>query len=601
MNDIHMFLEQLKSEGATTPLAFKLKRFLAECSTDLPADWPTLKVTVLSQHTATSITDAIRCACVLEGFIPEINEPQAGTIWQQLLDPASATLTSEADLVLIAPSLDSFEPYKNSDPVDGFAQPSVTRLYDGCRTLVEKLDCAVITQNFVAPTGVGLGFLEHQIPGSAINITSALNAQLQSDIPANTLVMDVDRLAANVGRRHWNNVSLHTLADMAFDPRHLPDYTNLLRAHLRASLGRIRKCLVTDLDNTLWRGIIGDDGVEGIEIGNDTPIGRGHMNFCNYLMELRERGIILAVCSKNDPEIARRAFANPNMPLKLEDFAAFECSWQDKATGLRNIARTLNIGTDSFVFVDDNPVERLLISQQLPEVQVIDLPEDAARYREAVDSAMPFVTARITSTDNTRAASYRALEQAKDLKAQSTDLESYLRSLAMRAIVAPVADADQNRVVQMEQRTNQFNLTTRRYSEADWTRFRTDPARHGFAITLADRFTNYGVISTILVKQEDTTMTIESWLMSCRAFSRGVEQYIFNFVSDFATGLSCDQIVGLYEATEKNKVVENLYRELGFEETAASNGVHKWTCALPAKHQRCFIDAAETFDAGAST
>lgn len=595
MESIQQLRDQLEGSGATITLAHKLKHLLDNTAEGDRSGKPILKVAVISQETATSIVDGLRCALVLEGFTPRIYEAQAGSFWQELLDPASGIRSFAPTLIVVAPSLKSFgglpDLGSSQEEAEKAAEGHARRLRKSCCDLGTRLECKIILQNIVLPSEFGIGAWERQLPGGEWSFVTALNRHLMEELPPDILLMDVDRLAGRIGLQNWRNPAFQAFGELPFDPRHLPDYTRLLRSCCRAAMGRLRKCLVTDLDNTLWRGVIGDDGVEGIEIGNDSPVGRGHLDFCLYLKELRRRGVILAVCSKNAPDIARLGFTHPSMPLQVEDFAAFQCSWQDKASGLRNIATQLNIGVDSLVFVDDNPAECLLIRQKLPEVQIIDLPQDAARFRGAVDSAMPFVFAQLSTADRGRADSYTALDRAARLKEESTDLDTYLRSLAMRSSIRPVRPTDYARVIQMEQRVNQFNLTTRRYSGADWERICGDPVWFCFVVDLADRFANHGTVSSIILRKEGGTLWIDSWLMSCRAFSRGLEQFILNHILKFAEGENCDTLIGQFVPTDRNKVVADLYPRLGF--LPRSNDtlpLQTWTCPVPSRERPCFIE-----------
>lgn len=589
-------VDQIACEGATVGRAHKLKLILGEGKKGEESNGPPFKGAVLSEQTSANIADALRCALAIEGYVPTVYEAPGGTVWQEVLDSQSGMWAFAPDLLVLALNIESFgalpDLNASSEEAEDFVANCVGRIGDLCRTILDRIKCKVIVQNFVLSDDMGSGAWERQAAGGNWSIVFAVNRRMLHGLPADVLVMDVDRLAGSIGLRNWHNPTLRAIGDLPFDPRYLPGYTRLLHANLRAAMGRIRKCLVTDLDNTLWRGVIGDDGLEGIEIGGDSPIGRGHLDFCLYLKELSRRGVILAVCSKNDPEVARLGFCHPNMPLRVEDLAAFHCSWENKADGIRAVARQLNIGTDALVFVDDNPAECLLIRQHVPEVMTINLPKDAARYRETVEAMMPFVTPRLSVADSQRAGSYEALKKASQLKESSTDLDSYLRSLEMRATMRLAKASDHDRLVQMEQRINQFNLTGRRYRHADLERIATDGRWYCFVVSLFDKFANHGIVSSIILNKEADDFVVDSWLVSCRAFSRGLEQFVFNHLLDFASEQGASRIIGKYVESERNGVSRDVYHTLGFRPEGEDGST--WVRELPAAKQPNLIISCES-------
>jgi FkbH-like protein len=382
--------------------------------------------------------------------------------------------------------------------------------------------------------------------------------------------MDMEALAREVGTRRFSPAKFYYSARLEHDQKWLPDYLPLFRAAWRSANARARKVLVLDLDNTLWGGVIGDDGVEGIALGSGSPAGEAFEDWQRYVKGLGERGVILAVCSKNDPAVAETGFGHPGSALRRSDFAAFECSWNDKVGGLRRIARDLNVGIDSFVFCDDNPAECDLVRRELPEVAVVCLGSDPAAFIDLFDAGHWLDADHYTHEDLGRSAAYTARAAALTERAEATDIGGYLAGLGMQGTLKRPREADIARVAQLELKTNQFNVTTRRYSEAQIRAFMDREDAIVLAFRLADRFGNHGLTSTLVAFHEGDTVRIDSWLMSCRIFSRSAEQFMMRGLIAIASGLGAKLVLGEYLATQKNDVVAELYPRLGFSAVEGS-------------------------------
>jgi len=322
---------------------------------------------------------------------------------------------------------------------------------------------------------------------------------------------------------------------------------------------------VLDLDNTLWGGVIGDDGVAGIHLGQGDPLGEAYVSFQRYAKALSERGVILAVCSKNEELLAREPFEkHPEMVLRWDDFSCFVANWEDKVTNLKRIAQQLNIGLQSMVFVDDNPAERDLVRQFLPEVAVPELPEDPAEYAAALERYRYFEVAALSAEDFQRREFYRANLERQQALGSHASLDEFLRSLDMRARVGPIREADLERSVQLIGKSNQFNLTTRRHTSAEVLHMMASPDWVTFTVTLSDRFGDNGLISVLLACQRDEALYVDTWLMSCRVLQRGVERLLLNHLVAAARQRGLQRIRGEFIPTAKNKLVQNHYQELGF-------------------------------------
>ncbi|HXS11121.1 MAG TPA: HAD-IIIC family phosphatase, partial [Acidobacteriaceae bacterium] len=350
---------------------------------------------------------------------------------------------------------------------------------------------------------------------------------------------------------------------------------------LAAARGRSAKCLVLDLDNTLWSGVIGDDGLEGIVLGQGSEIGEAHLELQRYALSLTERGIILAVCSKNDEANALAPFtSHPEMILKREHIACFVANWTDKATNLRSIAKQLNIGLDALVFVDDNPAERAIVRQEIPAVHVPELPDEPSAFVFTLAAAGYFEALHLTGDDRARASQYQANAERDRLKDSATDMDSYLQSLRMTLTAAPFDSLNLQRIVQLINKTNQFNLMTERLTEPEVLARMNDPRWLTLYARLTDRFGDNGLIAILMARVEGTDAIIETFLMSCRVLGRGVEQACLNTLAAAAQSHGAKRLIGQYRATEKNNMVRDLYPTLGFTGIEQTEGPARFSLDL---------------------
>ena len=350
--------------------------------------------------------------------------------------------------------------------------------------------------------------------------------------------------AARDGLAAWHDGGLWLRAKQEITPAAAPLYGDLAMRIVAAKLGRSHKCLVLDLDNTLWGGVIGDDGMDGIVLGQGTAMGEAFVAFQEYARELSRRGVILAVCSKNDETNALEPFdTHPEMVLRRGDIASFVANWADKAANLRAIAAELNIGLDSLVFVDDNPAERALVRQELPMVAVPEVGDDPAFYAQIITAAGYFEGLAITQDDRERSGQYQGNRLRDTLRASATDLPSYLRGLEMTLVARPFDRLGQSRTVQLINKTNQFNLTTRRYTEQDVRAVMGDARAFGLQLRLLDRFGDNGIIAVVIGRmQDDADLLIDTWLMSCRVLGRQVESATLNLIVEQARRLGASPL-----------------------------------------------------------
>ena len=386
------------------------------------------------------------------------------------------------------------------------------------------------------------------------------------------------------GVEAWHDQALWHRAKQEIALPATPVYGDLVARLIAALGGRSHKCLVLDLDNTIWGGVIGDDGMDGIVLGQGSATGEAFAALQRYAATLSQRGVILAVCSKNDESVAHKAFdEHPEMVLRRTQVASFVANWDDKAANLRRIAAEINIGLDALVFVDDNPFERSLIRQELPMVAVPEVPEDPALVAQCLADAGYFESVAITADDRERSRQYQLNHERRALAASATDMDGYLRGLGMRLQWSRFDSVGLQRTVQLINKTNQFNLTTRRYSESDVRAVMDDAQAFGVQLRLLDRFGDNGIIAIVIGRLRDEELHIDTWLMSCRVLGRQVEHATLGIVAAEGLRLGARALIGDYAPTAKNGMVREHYGKLGFEllaETAQGN-----------RHYRRVLDA----------
>ena len=409
---------------------------------------------------------------------------------------------------------------------------------------------------------------EHRLPGSPAALVRRFNQELrQLADTQGAHLLSLEAVVETDGLDAWHDPMYWHRAKQEVHPAAGPAYGDLVGRILAALQGRSCKCLVLDLDNTLWGGIIGDDGLEGIVLGQGSALGEAFVSFQHYVRDLSRRGVILAVCSKNDEANALEPFdKHPEMVLKRADIACFAASWQDKATALKSIAEQLNIGIDSLVFADDNPFERTLVRRELPMVSVPELPADPAGYAFTIAAAGYFEGLRLTEEDLTRGEQYQSNLLRDSLRQKSTDIESYLSSLDMEMRWSRFRRVDQQQIFQLINKTNQFNLMTRRYAEEDVAAVIADEKVLSLQLRLVDRFGDNGVIGVVIGRlvSDSTDIEIDTWLMSCRVLGRQVEEATLNLVVRAALALGAKRLIGRYRPTKKNGMVAEHYIKLGF-------------------------------------
>jgi len=442
---------------------------------------------------------------------------------------------------------------------------TATQILELCRIANSRTGAEIILANFPLPGCFDPGPYRTRTLGSDWSFRKLVNLELGLNAPSFVHICDAEFLSARRGTlascdpRGWFESKQPYAPDMLVDVARECAY---LVASLR--LGP-KKVAVLDLDNTLWGGVVGDDGLDGIEIGDTSPRGEAFKAFQQYLLSLTHRGILLAVCSKNDRDKAVEPFEkHPEMVLRMKDIVCFKANWQPKSENIRQIATELNLGLDSLVFIDDNPAEIEIVRQFVPEVETVLLSADPSEYAGALQDSRYFEPKNLTAEDLERVGQYKQETQRQELLASVTDMDAYLESLGMEAVIREFCPVDVPRISQLINKSNQFNLTTRRRTEAQVQAILADPAYFGFTVRLSDRFGDHGLISIVIGRVDGDEVEVDTWLMSCRVLKRQVEEEVLNELVRLALQRNCSRIKGVYLPTAKNGMVRNHYEGLGF-------------------------------------
>ena len=549
-----------------------------------------LKIGLLGNGTLDFIAPAVVSSAARHGLALECLRSEYDQVLQEALDPQSALHRAAPQAVVVALDYRAL-PLQVAVGDPGAAQAAVQAglaqlevLRDGLR---RHSAVTVIFATLATPPESLVGSLDRLLAGTLRSIVLEVNRGISDLVAAHAdhcLLFDVAALAEMVGTAEWFAPAQWNMAKLPFDDRFVPLFADHLARLLAALRGKSRRVLVLDLDNTLWGGVIGDDGLEGIRIGQGDAIGEAFLNIQRMALALRDRGIVLAVSSKNEDAVARRAFReHPEMLLRESHIAVFQANWQDKPSNISAVASALNLGLDTCVFLDDNPVERDLVRRTLPEVAVPELPEDPSLYPMALSAAGYFEAVALSAEDRQRAAFYEGNARRVALQAGVTDLDSYLRTLQMEITFQPFDAVGRTRIAQLIGKSNQFNLTTRRYTEAQVAEIERDPQAFTLQVRLTDTIGDNGMISVVICRHTaPDTWTIDTWLMSCRVLGRGVEQMVLREIGWHAERAGVRRLVGEYRPTERNMMVREHYEKLGFIQLSGSGeGPTEWEIRLP--------------------
>ncbi len=531
---------------------------------------PTFKVAVVGDTATQLLCTAIRGMGVERGYNIDLFEAEYNQVERQLLDPTSDLYQFDADFIVIFQSthkLGEHHAMLNAEQQASLADDRLNFLASVCENpaLAGK---KIIYFNYPEIEDTVFGSYANKVVSSFTFQVRKLNYELMqlSQQYQNLFICDIAALQNKLGRDQMFAANVYTSTEMILSMDALPYVASRVMDIVCAVKGQFKKCLILDLDNTVWGGVIGDDGLEGIHLGHGLGIGKAFTEFQMWVKKLTQRGIIICVASKNNEETAKEPFEkHPDMVLKLDDIAVFQANWETKVDNIRTIQGILNIGFDSMVFLDDNPFERNMVRENIPSISVPELPEDPAEYLEYLYSLNLFETASYSNLDKDRTKQYQVEAKRVSLSKTFTNEADFLKSLNMVSVVSGFTKFNTPRVAQLSQRSNQFNLRTVRYTDADIEALANDPKVIDLSFTLEDKFGDNGLIAVVIMKPLDKdTLFVDTWFMSCRVLKRGMENFTLNTMVEKAKAAGYKKIIGEYLPTPKNKMVENHYTGLGF-------------------------------------
>jgi FkbH-like protein len=541
------------------------------------------RLAVLSNSTIDFLVPALVATAARHGVALEVVQPSYDQVAQEALTPDSKVNRSKPDAVLFALDYRAL-PLKLSlgDAEASYATVlgatgCLRALRDGIKT---NSNAVCIFQTFAPPAETLFGSLDRALPGTLRNLIDGVNRELAEYVyGSGDVLLDIAGLAETVGLAGWHNTQLWNMGKFAFSDELIPLYADHVARTVAAIRGKSRKVLILDLDNTVWGGVIGDDGLEGIQIAQGDARGEAHLGVQRLALDLRKRGVVLAVSSKNTDEVAREPFEkHPEMLLKLDHIAVFQANWNDKATNIQAIAAELSLGLDAMVFLDDNPVERGLVRKLLPQVAVPELPDEPAYFARTLAAAGYFEAVAFANEDLKRAGFYQDNAKRAGLQKQVGGVDAYLASLDMTIAFQPFDATGRARIVQLINKSNQYNLTTRRYTDPEVAQAESDPEVFTLQVRLADIFGDNGMISVIICRPaEPGVWEIDTWLMSCRVLGRKVEHMVLQEILKHARSAGITRLSGTYKPTERNQLVVDHYARLGFSKLSEDqSGLTRW-------------------------
>ncbi len=563
---------------------------LKKAKRKIEADWKEVRIAILGDHA----TQFIKEALIGYGAISKLNynvyEADYSQIDQEILDADSELYNFNPEIVIVTNSVYKLEQsFHHSKNQDSFANSFLDKVEGWMEALKNNTKAKIILSTFPELPDAVFGNFASKVNSSFLYQLRVLNLELMklSAQNGNLFLCDVAALYGVYGQNTAKSAQMYINADMIFSLDFIPVFTKQLNDIILALRGKFNKCLILDLDNTTWGGIVGDDGVENIKIG-DLGIGKAFSKLQTWAKALKERGVILCICSKNDEANAKEPFEkHPDMVLRLEDISVFVANWENKASNIRNSQEILNIGFDSMVFLDDNPFERNLVRLELPDVIVPELPEDPAEYLDYLLSLNLFETVSFSENDKDRTKQYQAEAERVSSVAKFANIDEYLASLQMVSDVKEVDSFSLPRVAQLTQRSNQFNLRTQRYTDEDLKSMIESKEYIAISYTLVDKYGDNGLISAVVLKKEKDFIFVDTWIMSCRVLKRTMEPFVLNTIVEEAKKLGYSKLIGEYLPTAKNGMVKDHYKNFGFEEKEG-----RWELNIDSfeKH-KCFISA----------
>ena len=562
-----------------------------------------LRVAVLRSYTVEPVEPILKLRLILDGFQPTFWMGGYNQYVQEIVDPSSGLHAFRPDLVLLMVRLEEVMPDLAQDFGSRLANEWQLRvdtrageLAALARQIQQSLSAQVIVQGLTPSAEAYFGIFDAQRPDGQTALVHRFNCALAAELRGvnGAFVWDFDAFVRREGYAQLADPKMWYVSRNPYRQSAYPAIANDLLRYVRGALGNMKKCVVLDLDNTLWGGVAGEDGLEGVRLGHSYP-GNCYRDFQRELLKLYHRGILLAINSKNNEADALHIIDNhPDMILRRQHFAAMRINWRDKAANLRELASELNIGLDSFVMIDDSPVECELLRRECPACEVVLLPSKPYLI-PAVPAAIPGIeNIRLTDEDRRKGEQYRARTQRKAMEGQYTNLDEFLRSLDLQVAIEEAAAFSIPRIAQLTQKTNQLNVTTRRYTEAQIQAFAADSDFAVYAVSSKDRFGDDGIVGVVILAFEGDRCRIDTLLLSCRVIGRGIEQLMVDFAGDVARRRGARVLVGEFIPTPKNHPAAGLFERCGF--APAGGTLFQRDLAIgtfsPPPHIRLATDAA---------
>lgn len=534
------------------------------------SDLPSIKMALVGDTATQFLATALKGMGVERGHNINLFEAEYNQVERQFMDPTSELFEFDADIIVVFQSTHKLGEHHSLLPVERQASLADDRL-TFIASICENQNLSnkkIIYFNYPEIEDTVFGSYANKVISSLSYQVRKLNFELMNlaqQFP-NLFICDIAGLQNKLGRDMMFATNVYVSTEMVLSVDALPYVASRVMDIVCAIKGQFKKCLILDLDNTVWGGVVGDDGLEGIQLGHGLGIGKAFTEFQMWVKKLKQRGIIICVASKNNEDTAKEPFEkHPDMILKLDDIAVFQANWETKVDNIRSIQSILNIGFDSMVFLDDNPFERNIVRENIPGITVPELPEDPGNYLEYLYSLNLFETASYSNADKDRTKQYQVEARRVSLSKAFTNEADFLKSLNMISTVSGFTKFNTPRVAQLSQRSNQFNLRTIRYTEADITAMAENPDIIDLSFTLEDKFGDNGLIAVIIMKKwDEESLFVDTWFMSCRVLKRGMENFTLNTMVGRAKTAGYKKIIGEYLPTPKNKMVENHYTSLGF-------------------------------------
>jgi FkbH-like protein len=545
-----------------------------------------LRIAILGGTTTDQVVQILELLLLNAGFEPTFHQSEYGRFYEDAVYDHAQLAAWKPDLIYIhtscvnvtnKPALSTTE-----EELPGRVEAEMHRWREIWDSLEANVGCQVIQNNFELPPYAILGNMDAVAAGGYTRFLALLNVAFAEEAARRPklLLQDVHRISAEVGLRRWFDWDRYFSYKVLITPEANLELCRSLASLVKAVYGKSKKVLVLDLDNTLWGGVIGDDGADKILIGRETPQAEAYTAFQEYALSLRDRGILLAVASKNTDTIALEGFQHPDTVLKLEHFSAFKANWNPKHENIADMAHELALGVDSFVFADDNPAERAIVAGQIPGIAVPEIGNQVTQYASILQRGRFFEPAGFSKEDLARNAAYAGNAQRNAQQAKYANYGEYLDSLEMTAEIDAFRPVYLERIAQLTNKTNQFNLTTRRYTLAEMEAIAKSAEHLALYGKLTDKFGDNGLIAIVVGHKAADTLELDLWLMSCRVLKRDMEFAMLDAVAARAQAMGVTRLRGTYKPTAKNGMVADLYEKLGFTLEAKTEAGTTWLLEL---------------------